>query len=89
MMDKLLLTPDEAARAIGLGRSKLYELLRAGAIESVRIGGSRRVPVAAMHEYVAQLRAESTQRHARRLTRRALLLVSCKEHQHGKATRAR
>lgn len=36
-MDKLLLTPDEAARVLGIGRSKLYELLRAGVVESVRI----------------------------------------------------
>ena len=26
-MDKLLLTPDEAAQVLGIGRSKVYELL--------------------------------------------------------------
>ena len=31
-MDKLLLTPTEAADALGIGRSKVYELLRAGTL---------------------------------------------------------
>ena len=44
-MEKLLLTPEEAAAALGICRSKLYELLRAGVIESVHIGASRRIPL--------------------------------------------
>ncbi|HYY81854.1 MAG TPA: hypothetical protein VFD04_22120 [Actinomycetes bacterium] len=40
-------------------RSKLYDLLRAGAIESVHIGASRRVPVAALVAYVERLRREA------------------------------
>jgi excisionase family DNA binding protein len=43
-MEKLLLTAEEAAAVLGIGRTKLYELLRAGVIESVRIDGCRRVP---------------------------------------------
>jgi excisionase family DNA binding protein len=58
-MDKLLLTPEEAAAALGICRSKLYELLQAGAIESIHIGASRRIPVAAMVEYVERLRREA------------------------------
>jgi excisionase family DNA binding protein len=54
-MDKLLLTAPEAARALGISRSKLYELLRDGEIRSVRIGRSRRVPWAALGAYVASL----------------------------------
>ena len=34
-MDKLLLTPMEAADMLGVGRSKVYELMRAGALGSV------------------------------------------------------
>ena len=44
---------------LGICRSKVYELLRAGAIESVRIGASRRIPVAAVTEYVERLRREA------------------------------
>lgn len=58
-MDKLLLTPEEAARAVGLGRTKLYELLRCGALESVQIGAARRVPVDALHAYVERLRTSA------------------------------
>lgn len=53
---KLLLTPEEAADVLGVGRTKLYELMGEGLIESVRIGGSRRVPVAAVDRFVEWLR---------------------------------
>ena len=59
VMEKLLLTPEEAAAALGICRSKLYELLQAGVIESVHIGASRRIPVTAMTEYVERLRQEA------------------------------
>jgi excisionase family DNA binding protein len=39
-----LLTVPEAAEALAISRSKLYELLASGAIASVRIDGSRRKP---------------------------------------------
>jgi hypothetical protein len=34
-MDKLLLTPTEAATALGIGRSKVYELMQTGQLQSV------------------------------------------------------
>jgi len=37
-MDKLLLTPTEAATALGIGRSKVYELMQTGQLQSVHIG---------------------------------------------------
>lgn len=55
-MEKLLLTPEEAAEVVGISRTKLYELLAGGLIESVHIGRCRRVPVAAVAEYVERLR---------------------------------
>ena len=55
-MDKLLLTPVEAAKALGIGRSKVYELLQAGQLKSVRIGSCRRIPLDALHELLADLR---------------------------------
>ena len=44
MMDKLLLRPKEVAELIGIGRTKVFELMRSGQLESVRIGSSRRIP---------------------------------------------
>jgi len=52
---KLLLTVTEAACLLSLGRSKTYELVRAGVIPSVRITGSRRIKVADLLVYVAAL----------------------------------
>jgi excisionase family DNA binding protein len=52
---QLLLTVPEAAEALAISRSKLYELLAAGLVRSVRIDGSRRVPVEALETYVASL----------------------------------
>jgi excisionase family DNA binding protein len=57
-MDRLLLKPEEAAEALGIGRSKLYELLAIGVIESVQIGACRRVPAAALADFVERLRAD-------------------------------
>lgn len=58
-MTRLLLTPEESAETISVSRSKLYELLASGAIESVRIGKSRRIPAEALQAYVERLRANA------------------------------
>ncbi len=57
-MDKLLLTPHEAAQMLGIGRSKLYQLMRAGTVASVRIGSCRRIPAASLPDLIAQLQAD-------------------------------
>jgi excisionase family DNA binding protein len=43
-MTRLLLTVPEAAEALAISRSKLYELLATNAVASIRIDGSRRIP---------------------------------------------
>lgn len=58
-MERLLLTPKEAARALGIGRSKLYELLRRGIVPSVRIDSSRRIVAADLPAVIEQLRRRS------------------------------
>ncbi len=55
-MDKVLLTPIEPAAALGIGRSKVYELLQSGQLQSVHIGRCRRVPADAVHSFAASLR---------------------------------
>jgi len=52
--ERLLWRPSEAAEAIGVSRSKLYELLSSKQIPSVRLGGSVRVPVDALREWIAR-----------------------------------
>jgi excisionase family DNA binding protein len=51
-MDQLLIKPEEAARAISVSRSTFYEMLARREIESVSIGRSRRIPVAALRRWV-------------------------------------
>ena len=54
-MEKLLLSPEEAAEVLGVGRSRVYDLMRKRELVSVRIGKCRRVPVAALRLYVERL----------------------------------
>ena len=63
-MTRLLLTVPEAAEALAISRSKLYELITAGLIRSVRIDGSRRVPIEALQTYVTQLLDQEETTHA-------------------------
>ncbi len=56
-MERLLLTPEDAADLLSIGRSKLYELIGDGQLASVRIGASRRVPMSALVEFVENLQA--------------------------------
>ncbi|MCF6467635.1 helix-turn-helix domain-containing protein [Nonomuraea sp. MG754425] len=54
-MTRLLLTVPEAAEALAISRSKLYQLLATGAVDSIRIDGSRRIPVSALTDYITHL----------------------------------
>ncbi|MEV6159451.1 helix-turn-helix domain-containing protein [Nonomuraea sp. NPDC052129] len=54
-MTRLLLTVPEAAEALAISRSKLYQLMASGAVASLRIDGSRRIPVAALTNYITHL----------------------------------
>lgn len=54
-MEKLLLTPNEAAAMLSVSRSKIYELLSARKLGSVRLDGCRRIPVHELRAYVARL----------------------------------
>ncbi|KKD07138.1 excisionase family DNA-binding protein [Streptomyces sp. WM6386] len=52
----VLLKVEEAARRLRIGRTTCFALIRTGALESVMVGGLRRVPVDAPAAYVASLR---------------------------------
>jgi len=49
---RLLLRVEEAARILGLGRSKMYELLATGELPAVRIGRARRILVSGLEAWV-------------------------------------
>lgn len=52
---RLLYRPEEAAAVLGLGRTKVYELMATGALRSVKVGGARRVSATALADFVAEL----------------------------------
>lgn len=55
---KVLLTVEEAAARLNLGRTSVFGLIKRGEIDSVRIGRSRRIPVRALELYAERLMAE-------------------------------
>ncbi len=55
---KLLLTVPEAAEALGLGRSIVYELLLTGELTGVKIGRARRIPVRSLEAFIARRMAK-------------------------------
>jgi excisionase family DNA binding protein len=54
---RLLLTVEEAAEQLGIGRTLMYALVKDGAVESVHIGRLRRIPADALPRYLQGLRA--------------------------------
>lgn len=53
--DQLLLTASQAARLLNIGRTKLYELVKAGKLEEVHIGRSGRFIQAEVVRFAASL----------------------------------
>jgi len=44
-LEPILVTPEEAARLLGISRSRVFELLATGELPSLTIGRSRRIPL--------------------------------------------
>ena len=49
----------EAAALLAISRSKVYELMRSGRLGTVKIDGSRRVPVDAVDDFIAAARTDA------------------------------
>ncbi|MFC9748853.1 excisionase family DNA-binding protein [Streptomyces niveus] len=52
----VLLTVEEAARRLSIGRTTCFALIRTGELESIPLGGLRRVPADAIPEFVTRRR---------------------------------
>jgi excisionase family DNA binding protein len=59
--DRQLYRVTDVMRMLSMSRSVIYEQLRSGRLRSVRQGRSRRIPAAAIAEYVALLEREAEQ----------------------------
>ena len=61
MEQKLLLRVEEAAKLLGLSRSKTYMLAAEGELPTIRIGRrSTRVPLAALRQWVRQKASDAS-----------------------------
>lgn len=54
---RALYTPEGAAAHLSVSRTFVYELLKSGALASVKIGHRRRITAEALDAYVASLEA--------------------------------
>lgn len=54
--DPICVRVNEAARMIGVGRTKLYELISAGEVETVKLGKATRITTASLHNLVRRQR---------------------------------
>lgn len=57
--EPLLLKVEEAARMLSLSRTTVYELMESGQLPSIKCGTARRIPRAALDEWIAQQLQES------------------------------
>jgi excisionase family DNA binding protein len=48
----ILVRVEEAAEMLGIGRSKVYEMVLSGELPSVKIGRCRRIPIAAIYAWI-------------------------------------
>jgi excisionase family DNA binding protein len=58
-VEKLLLTTQETADRLGIGRTAVYDLIRTKKLKTLKIGARRLVPIEALHEVVALLLEEA------------------------------
>jgi excisionase family DNA binding protein len=65
-IEPLLVSPHLAQQLLDLSNSAFYGLIRTGEIASVKIGKSRRVPMAAIKDFVARKLAENPANKRRR-----------------------
>ena len=50
---RLLVRPEEGAEILGLPRTRIYALMAAGQLRSVKVGRSRRIPMQEIERFVA------------------------------------
>lgn len=51
-IEPILVTVTDACKMLGFGRTKIYELIRAGELTPIKIGSSTRLEVAELRQWV-------------------------------------
>lgn len=57
-IEPICMKVNDAARMIGVGRTKLYELIASGDIETVKLGKSTRVVTASLYSLITRQREQ-------------------------------
>jgi excisionase family DNA binding protein len=57
-MEPIAVRISEAVRLTGIGRSKLYELIASGDIETVKIGSCTLIPMASLHGLIERAKQQ-------------------------------
>lgn len=52
---RVMLTVEAAAERLSISRTRMYALIKAGDVTSVRVGRLRRIPGVAIDEFIANL----------------------------------
>ena len=55
---RVMLTPEQAAAALNIGRTTVYALIKSGELRSLLIGRLRRIPLDEIQAYTARLTAQ-------------------------------
>lgn len=58
-LSRRLLTVEEAAETLGMGRTAVFEQLRLGRLKSVKVGRARRIPLDYLNDFIDLLKTEA------------------------------
>lgn len=58
-MNTVIYTVEETAQVLKISRWKVFDLIRTNQLQSVKIGGLRRIPHIAIDSYIARLLEEA------------------------------
>jgi excisionase family DNA binding protein len=57
-MEQLMYRPVEAAQVLGIGRTRVFALIKSGRLRSVKLGGARFITAEALRAFVRDLEQE-------------------------------
>jgi excisionase family DNA binding protein len=63
-MKPIFMSVSQASQSLGLGVTKIYELVAAGALRSAKIGARRLILIESMEDLAAGLMAEQVQKNS-------------------------
>ena len=61
-MEQLMYRPAEAAQVLGIGRTRVFALIKSGRLRSIKLGGGRYISADALRAFVRELELETTSR---------------------------